>query len=166
MANGWFSTGMDDDKLCKPFFKEGTVLIQVRLAALAATAVLAGGLVVVGGPATASAAACTAGQGLGNPGFESGSSPWNASSEVIGSFSGESAHSGPGFAWLDGYGSSHTDSLSQQVSLDGACTSAVLTYWLHVDTAETTTTTAFDTLSVKAGSATLATYSNLDAGSG
>jgi hypothetical protein len=141
------------------------VFDQVRFAALAVTAVVMGGLAVVAIPVSAGAAACAPGQILGNSGFESGSSPWSASSGVIGSFSGESAHSGTRFAWLDGYGSSHTDTLSQQVTLDGACASAVLTYWLHVDTAETTTT-AHDTLSVKVGSTTLVTYSNLDAGSG
>ena len=41
-----------------------------------------------------------------------------------------------------------------------------LSFWLHVDTAETSTTTAFDTLTVSAGGATVATYSNLDAAAG
>ncbi|MEU1450485.1 hypothetical protein ABZ474_57230, partial [Streptomyces mirabilis] len=36
----------------------------------------------------------------------------------------------------------------------------------HIDTAETTTTTAYDTLTVQVGSTTLATYSNLSAASG
>ena len=43
---------------------------------------------------------------------------------------------------------------------------ATLTFWLHIDTAETTTTTAYDKLTVKAGSTTLATYSNLNKGTG
>jgi hypothetical protein len=41
-----------------------------------------------------------------------------------------------------------------------------LSFWLHVDTAETSTTTAYDTLTVSAGGATVATYSNLDAATG
>ena len=36
---------------------------------------------------------------------------------------------------------------------------ATLTFYLHIDTAETTTTTAYDKLTVKAGTTTLATYS-------
>ena len=43
---------------------------------------------------------------------------------------------------------------------------ATLTFYLHIDTAETTTTTAYDKLTVKAGSTTLATYSNLNKASG
>ena len=107
------------------------------------------------------------GQKLGNPGFESGNTVWSASSGVIGQYgsSGEPTHSGTWDAWLDGYGSSHTDTLSQSVTIPSGC-HASLSFWLHVDTAETTTTTAYDTLTVKAGSTTLATYSNLNAGSG
>ena len=43
---------------------------------------------------------------------------------------------------------------------------ATLTFYLHIDTAETTTTTAYDKLTVKAGSTTLATYSNLNKNTG
>lgn len=39
-------------------------------------------------------------------------------------------------------------------------------FWLHIDTAETTTTTAFDKLTVQVNSTTLATLSNLDKGTG
>ena len=40
-----------------------------------------------------------------------------------------------------------------------------VSFWLHIDTAETGTT-AYDKLTVKAGSTTLATYTNLNAASG
>jgi hypothetical protein len=43
---------------------------------------------------------------------------------------------------------------------------ATLSFYLHIDTAETTTSTAYDTLTVKAGTTTLATYSNLNATTG
>ena len=43
---------------------------------------------------------------------------------------------------------------------------ATLTFWLHIDSAETTTTTAYDKLTVKAGTTTLATYSNLNKAAG
>jgi hypothetical protein len=109
---------------------------------------------------------CTAAQLLGNAGFETGSaSPWSASSGVVSSTSdGETAHSGSYYAWLDGYGVTHTDTLSQSITIPASCTSATLTFWLKVDTSETTTTTAYDKLTVKAGSTTLATYSNLNHG--
>jgi hypothetical protein len=106
------------------------------------------------------------GQKLGNPGFETGSaSPWTASSGVINNSSSEPPHSGSWDAWLDGYGTAHTDTLSQSVTIPAGC-HATLSFYLHVDTAETTTSTAYDKLTVKAGSTTLATYSNLNHNSG
>ncbi|MET8947771.1 putative Ig domain-containing protein [Streptomyces sp. NPDC004542] len=108
---------------------------------------------------------CSSAQLLGNPGFESGNTTWTASSGVITNASGESAHGGSYYAWLDGYGSSHTDTLSQSVTVPSGC-KATFTFYLHVDTAETSTGTAYDKLTVTAGSTTLATYSNLDRASG
>ena len=109
---------------------------------------------------------CTSSQLLGNAGFESGSTTWTASSGVITNSSSEAAHAGSYYAWLDGYGSSHTDTLSQSVTIPAACTNTTFTFYLHVDTAETTTSSQYDKLTVTAGSTTLATYSNLNAGSG
>lgn len=115
---------------------------------------------------------CSSTQVLANGGFENGSNaaPWTVTSGVINNSASEPAHSGAWDAWLDGYGVSHTDTLSQQVTLPAGCSTATLSFWLHVDTAETTTTTAYDKLTVQAVSgtttATLHTYSNLDKGSG
>ncbi|OXM63258.1 Ig domain-containing protein, partial [Amycolatopsis vastitatis] len=115
---------------------------------------------------TSSGGSGCSGQKLANPGFESGATSWTASSGVITTASGsETPHSGSYLAYLDGYGSSHTDTLSQQVTIPAGC-HASLSYYLHVDTAETTTTTQYDKLTVKAGSTTLATYSNLNKGTG
>ncbi|MEU1405399.1 M4 family metallopeptidase [Streptomyces sp. NPDC005728] len=108
---------------------------------------------------------CSATQLLSNPGFESGSTGWTATSGVIGTDSGEAAHSGSYKAWLDGYGSSHTDTLSQSVTIPAGC-KATLTFYLHIDTDETTSSTQYDKLTVTAGSKTLATYSNLNKASG
>ena len=107
---------------------------------------------------------CTSSQLLGNPGFESGNTTWTASSGVITNSSSESAHAGSYYAWLDGYGSSHTDTLSQSVTVPSGC-KATFTFYLHIDTAETGST-AYDKLTVSAGSTTLATYSNVNAASG
>jgi hypothetical protein len=109
---------------------------------------------------------------LANPGFESGNVSWTATSGVIDNSAGEASHSGSWKAWLDGYGSAHTDTLLQQVAIPSTVTTASLSFWLHIDTAETTTTSAFDTLKVQVRNssgtvlATLATYSNLNKNTG
>ncbi|MDX3242835.1 putative Ig domain-containing protein [Streptomyces sp. ME18-1-4] len=114
---------------------------------------------------TSGGGTCTSAQLLGNPGFESGNTTWTASSGVITNSSSEAAHAGSYKAWLDGYGSSHTDTLSQSVTVPSGC-KATFTFYLHIDTAETSTSTAYDKLTVTAGSTTLATYSNLNAATG
>jgi hypothetical protein len=120
-----------------------------------------------------SGSGCTAAQLLGNPGFETGTAvPWTASSGVIADSSKEPPHSGSWDAWLDGYGKTTTDTLAQTITLPSGCTTYSLTFWLHIDTAETTTSTAYDTLKVQvlnsSGTvlATLATFSNLNHASG
>jgi hypothetical protein len=111
---------------------------------------------------------CSAGQKIANPGFESGTASWTSSTGVIGQngSSGEPTHSGSWNAWLDGYGRSHTDTLSQSVKVPAGCTSYTLSFYLHIDSSETTTSVAYDKLTVTLGSTTLATYSNLNKGSG
>ncbi|SBT40319.1 M4 family metallopeptidase [Micromonospora auratinigra] len=104
------------------------------------------------------------GQKLANPGFESGNVNWSATSGVITNSTSQAAHGGSYKAWLDGYGSSHTDTLSQSVTIPAGC-KATLSFWLHIDTAESGST-AYDKLTVKAGSTTLATYSNVNAAAG
>jgi len=110
------------------------------------------------------------GQKLANPGFESGAVSWTATAGVITSSTSEAAHGGSFKAWLDGYGTTHTDSATQAVTLPAGCTSYSLSFWLHIDSAETTTTTAFDKLQVQiidgATTTTLATYSNLNKATG
>jgi hypothetical protein len=105
---------------------------------------------------------------LGNPGFETGSAaPWTATAGVINpNGAGEAAHSGTWYAWLDGYGTTHTDTLSQTVTIPAGCTATSFSFWLHIDTAETTTTTAFDKLTITANGTTIAAFSNLNHASG
>jgi subtilase family serine protease len=128
---------------------------------------------------TVNAAGGTPTQLLGNTGFETGkASPWTMSSGTLcttksssSSYcgSGESAHAGSWFAWLDGYGSAHTDTVSQQVAITSGKTQATLSYYLHIDT---TKTTAADTLTVQvlntSGTvlATVGSFTNLNANSG
>ncbi|MEA2312725.1 MAG: hypothetical protein QOE28_2693, partial [Solirubrobacteraceae bacterium] len=110
----------------------------------------------------------SAGQKLANPGFESGATGWSATSGVIGQWagSGQPTHGGTWNAWMDGYGTTHTDSVSQTVTIPAGCTSSTLSFWLHIDTAETTASVAYDKLTVTLGSSTLATYSNLNKAAG
>ncbi len=105
------------------------------------------------------------GQKLGNPGFETATTPWTATSGVIGANTGDGApRTGTRDAYLDGYGSAHTDTLSQSVTVPSGCSSYTLSFYLKIVTAETTTTTQYDKLTVKAGSTTLQVFSNLNAG--
>jgi serine protease len=83
---------------------------------------------------------------------------------VIGAFTGQTAHGGTRFAWMNGYGTTHTDTLSQSVTIPAGCR-ASLTFWLHIDTAEGPGT-AFDRLTVQIGTTTVASFSNLNAATG
>ena len=51
-------------------------------------------------------------------------------------------------------------------AVPAGCTNSTLSFYLHIDSAETTTSTAYDKLTVKIGSTTLATYSNLNKATG
>jgi len=107
---------------------------------------------------------------IANSGFESGTASWTASSGVITNDASVPAHAGSYKAWLNGYGTAHTDTMYQQVTIPSTATSATLAFWLEIQSDETTTTTAYDTLKVQVRNssgtvlATLATYSNLNKG--
>ena len=130
--------------------------------------------------ATPAPSSCTPGQLLGNPGFENGSSspaPWVLTSThqplaIINNSSGEPPHSGTWDAWLDGWGTTTTDTVAQKVTLPAACSNYTFSFWLHIDTAETSTTTAYDKLKVQVLNSsgtvlsTLHTYSNLNHNTG
>ncbi len=113
---------------------------------------------------------CTSpGQKLGNPGFDTGTAPWTGQTDSIGNWSpSQPAHGGTRASWLNGYGYTTTEYIAQTVTLPSGCTNYDFSFWLHIDSAETTTTYAYDTLKVQvlnsAGTvlATLATYSNLN----
>ena len=103
-----------------------------------------------------------------NRGFESGAVNWVATAGVITNSTGQTPRTGAWYAWLDGYGTTHTDTLYQQINVPAAVNSVTLTFWLKITTAETTTTTAFDRLQVQVRNSsntvlsTLATFSNLN----
>lgn len=105
-----------------------------------------------------------------NGGFEAGVANWSGTTSAIGTWSGEPAFAGTKDAWLQGNGKTSSESLSQTVTIPANVTSATLSFYLHIDTAETTTTKAYDTLKVQvvngATTTTLATYSNLNKAAG
>ncbi|HKU74192.1 MAG TPA: S8 family serine peptidase [Pyrinomonadaceae bacterium] len=108
------------------------------------------------------------GELLLNRGFESGSTNWTATAGVITNSTGQTPRTGSFYAWLDGYGTTHTDSLFQQITVPASANTVTLSFWLKINSSETTTTTAFDTLRVQIRNssntvlATLATFSNLN----
>jgi hypothetical protein len=103
-----------------------------------------------------------------NPGFESGSVNWVATAGVITSSTQQTPRTGIRYAWLNGYGVTHTDTLFQQITIPSTANSATLNFWLKITSAETTTTTQFDRLQVQVRNSsnqvltTLATFSNLN----
>ncbi|HEU4777311.1 MAG TPA: M4 family metallopeptidase, partial [Telluria sp.] len=109
---------------------------------------------------------------INNGSFENGATGWSASANVIGSSPRQAAYDGSKYAYLAGKGVTNTSTLGQTVTIPAGATNARLSFALHIDSAETTTRTAYDKLTVTvknpAGTvlATLATYSNLDKAAG
>ncbi|WP_125568847.1 Ig domain-containing protein [Nocardioides baekrokdamisoli] len=103
---------------------------------------------------------CTSAQLFANPGFESGSANWAATFGVINSDNWMS-RSGNGYAWLDGYSSAGTDTLSQKVTIPAGC-KATLSYWAYIYT-DQTSASAIDTMSVTVNGTKVQTLSNANA---
>ena len=101
-----------------------------------------------------------------NPGFESGAVNWTGTSGVITNSSTKPAHGGTYKAVLQSNGRTSTENVGQSVAIPSAATAAGLSLWIRIDTAETTTSTVYDTLKVQVvdggTTTTLATYSNLN----
>lgn len=107
---------------------------------------------------------CRASQAVVNGGFENGVAPWTQTDGVINNRTSEKpAHGGSYMAWLGGWGSTHTDTLAQSLTIPAGCSTYQLSFHLRTDTNESAGSPAYDTLTVKLGARTLATYSNQDA---
>ncbi|HEX8409763.1 MAG TPA: S8 family serine peptidase [Thermoanaerobaculia bacterium] len=131
-------------------------------------------VVTSGGTATSSGSftvtGCTGGSGqlLLNPGFESGAVNWTQTSGVIDSSTSRPSRTGSWKAWLCGYGTTRTDYVYQNVTIPSTAATATLSFWVRIDSAETTTSTVYDRLQVQISTnggtsyTTLATYSNLN----
>lgn len=107
-------------------------------------------------------------QTVANPGFE-GAASWTQNSNII-TNDASVARSGSGYAWLGG-ANSVSDALTQDVFIPGG--QARLQFWVRITTAETTTSSVFDSMTVSlihpatgANVATLARFTNLSAASG
>jgi hypothetical protein len=112
----------------------------------------------------------TGSQLLANAGFESGNVSWSAaSSGDITTSATYAPHTGSWYAWLGGWSTAHTDWMYQTVTIPSTATTATLSFYLRVTTAETTTTTAYDLLRVQLRDTSnnvltqLVAYSNLSA---
>jgi len=101
-----------------------------------------------------------------NPGFESGAVNWTGTSGPITNNTGRPARTGSWKLWLQGNGRATTENVGQSVAIPASATSASLSFWIRIDTAETTSSTVYDTAKVQivdgGTTTTLATYSNLN----
>ncbi len=102
-------------------------------------------------------AGCT-GQLLLNPGFESGNVDWSTTAGVI-TDNRSLAYQGNWLAWLDGYNTPETDTLSQTVSIPAGCT-ATLTYHLWIYTTEPSNAGPVDTLKLTVNGTLEQSFSN------
>ncbi|MEV7213470.1 M4 family metallopeptidase [Kitasatospora cineracea] len=105
------------------------------------------------------------GNALVNGGFEQGATGWTQSANDITNSTQQQAHGGSWYAWMMGYGSTASETLSQNNVAVPSTGSPKLTFWLKVTTQESGST-AYDTLKVSANGQTLATYSNANASAG
>ncbi|TDD50287.1 M4 family peptidase [Kribbella antibiotica] len=100
-----------------------------------------------------------------NGGFEGGTN-WTGTAGIVTSSTSKPARTGTWKAWLGGKGVTATGNTGQSVAIPAGNPSASLSFWLRIDTTETTTSTVYDTLKVQiidgSTTTTLATYSNLN----
>ncbi len=105
-------------------------------------------MTVSGGPAGCS----SSGQKLANPGFESGASSWTSTSGVIELTAATASRPGPG-TYLGLAGRlrlhAHRHPGPGRSRCPRGCSSCSLTFWLHIDSAETTSSVQYDKLNVQ-----------------
>jgi Zn-dependent metalloprotease len=101
-----------------------------------------------------------------NPGFESGAVNWAGTAGPITNNTGRPARTGSWKMWLGGNGTTSTENEAQSVAIPASASSATLSFWIRIDSAETTTSTVYDTARIQivdgSTTTTLATYSNLN----
>ena len=105
---------------------------------------------------------CLTSQPIGDAALESGTTPWTASANVIGTWPENPARTGTRNAWLDGNAGAAPDTLAQRVTLP-ACARLTLSFWLRITTAtDPELPNVYDQLTLTAGGTTLGSWSNLD----
>jgi Zn-dependent metalloprotease len=101
-----------------------------------------------------------------NPSFESGAVNWTGTTGVITNSTSKPARTGSYKAWLQGNGRTSTENIGQSVAIPATATAASLSFWIRIDTAETTSSTVYDTVKVQVvdgtTTTTLGTLSNLN----
>ncbi|WP_076260079.1 M4 family metallopeptidase [Intrasporangium flavum] len=101
------------------------------------------------------------GAALTNGGFESGQTGWTGTAGPITNNTGRPARTGSWKMWLGGNGTAGSENESQTFAVPATATSPTLTYYIRIDTSETTTTSAYDTATVQINGVTKQSYSNL-----
>ncbi len=146
----------------KELYGTGSAQCTAVAAAFSAISVAAGSETCGGTPPPPP----TGGNLLGNPGFESGATVWTGTAGPITNNTGRPARTGSWKMWLGGNGSTSTETEQQTVTIPSTATSAVLSFWVRIDSSETTSSSAYDTMKpqivVGGVTTTLATYSNLN----
>lgn len=105
---------------------------------------------------------------LANSGFEEGLTGWSGTTGDLNVRAPDAAHRGSHLAWMGGHGQSHSETLYQNVRIPADANKVTFSFWVNIETDETTRTKIYDRLYVQLRSAdghvlnTLATYSNLD----
>jgi Zn-dependent metalloprotease len=101
------------------------------------------------------------GGSLTNGGFESGQTGWTGTTGPITNNTGRPAHSGSWKLWLGGNGTTASEYEQQSFSVPSTASSPTLTYWIRIDTSETTTSSQYDKATVQINGVTKHSYSNL-----
>ncbi|WP_409484529.1 M14 family zinc carboxypeptidase [Arsenicicoccus dermatophilus] len=95
-----------------------------------------------------------------NGGFEQGRTGWTGSSGVITDNTGRKARTGTWKLWLGGNGKTTSEYAQQTITVPTG--TPTLTYWIAIDTAETSSYSKYDKATVSIDGTTVASYSNLD----
>ncbi|MCH8613516.1 S8 family peptidase [Arsenicicoccus dermatophilus] len=100
------------------------------------------------------------GNAVTNGDFEAGQSGWTGSNGPITDNTGRKAHSGTWKLWLGGNGKTTSEYAQQTITVPTG--SPKLTYWVAIDTAETTAYSKYDKATITIDGTAVASYSNLD----
>ncbi|WP_409484820.1 trypsin-like serine protease [Arsenicicoccus dermatophilus] len=100
------------------------------------------------------------GNAVVNGGFESGQTGWTGSTGPITDNTGRKARTGTWKLWLGGNGKTTSEYAQQTITVPTG--TPTLTYWIAIDTAETSSYSKYDKATVSIDGTTVASYSNLD----